>query len=106
MSKSISLKTTTNKDGIKIVIIGVGGGGTAVVNELIRTEALKNVKFATIDDAFSINSLAPHNLSIDKSKDIFCYYTVKKSRADALKHYDEIKELLTKFDKKNEIIYN
>lgn len=98
MKETVSLQQTTNKDGLKIVVVGLGHTGTLVVNHLISNEALKGVKFATIDRDTKL-SLAPHTVTIAKRRGIeFGQITPQIIEKHALKHYDDIKELLTKFD--------
>ena len=90
-----------NKDGVKIVVVGVGGGGSNMVENLLGSEIADKVKLVTINtDAQALNnSKIPHKLQIGEriTKGKGSGMKPEIGRAAALESYDEIKEMLTSF---------
>jgi len=97
---TITKKTTAN--GIKIAVIGVGGGGSNMVNHLLDSDIADKVKLAAINtDAQALeNSKVPNKLQIGKKvtdgKGAGMQPEVGKQAA--LESYDEIKEILVNFE--------
>ena len=88
-------------DGIKIVVIGVGGGGSNMVDSLVETDIATQVKLVSINtDAQALkNSSAPYKIQIGEKitggKGAGMKPEIGKEAA--LESYAEIKEVLTNF---------
>jgi len=89
-------------DGVKIVVVGVGGGGSNMVENLVNSDIADKVKLVSVNtDAQALkNSKVPHKLQIGKKITGGKGAGMKPEvgRAAALESYDEIKEILEKFD--------
>ena len=85
-------------DGVKIVVVGVGGGGSNMVDNLIDSAIADKVKLVTINtDAQALkNSRAPHKLQIGEKITDGKGAGMKPEvgKAAALENYDEIKKIL------------
>ena len=97
--------TVTEKigtDGVKIVVVGVGGGGSNMVDNLAESEIADKVKLVAVNtDAQALkHSKAPHKLQIGEKITGGKGSGMKPEvgKAAALESYDEIKEMLEKFD--------
>ena len=55
-------------DGVKIVVVGVGGGGSNMVDNLVDSDIADKVKLVAVNtDAQALkNSRVPHKLQIGK----------------------------------------
>jgi len=88
-------------DGVKIVVVGVGGGGGNMIDNLVGADIADKVKLVAVNtDAQALNnSKAPHKLQIGKKITGGKGAGMKPEigKAAALENYDEIKEMLTKF---------
>ena len=86
-------------DGVKIVVVGVGGGGSNMVDHLVNTHIADKVKLVSINtDAQALGkSNAPHKLQIGKkiTKGLGSGMKPEVGKAAALESYDEIKKILT-----------
>lgn len=93
-------KGLTTTSDIKIVVIGVGGGGSNMVDNLVGSDIEKNVKLVVVNtDAQALeNSKAPHKLQIGKkiTKGKGAGMKPEIGKQAALESYDEIKEILKK----------
>ena len=91
-------------DGVKIVVVGVGGGGSNMVDNLIDSAIADKVKLVSINtDAQALkNSRAPHKLQIGKKITDGKGAGMKPEigKKAALESYDEIKDMLMNFDEK------
>jgi len=89
-------------NGVKIVVIGVGGGGSNMVDNLVHSDIADKVKLVAINtDAQALkNSKVPHKLQIGKkaTDGKGAGMNPKVGKAAALESYDEIKEILQDFD--------
>lgn len=87
-------------DGIKIVVVGVGGGGSNMVNHLVDSAIADKVKLVSINtDAQALkNSKVPHKLEIGKGITDGKGAGMKPEigRKAALASYEEIKDILQK----------
>lgn len=92
----------TNEYGAKIVVIGVGGGGSNMIDHLIGSEIAKDVKLVSINtDVQALeNSKAPHKVQIGKklTKGLGAGMNPDVGRRSALEDYDDIKKVLMQFD--------
>jgi cell division protein FtsZ len=85
-------------NGVKIVVLGIGGGGSNMVENLVKSEIADKVKLAVINtDAQALEqSKVPHKLQIGKKitggKGAGMKPEVGKEAA--LEDYEEIKKLL------------
>lgn len=85
-------------DGIKIVVVGVGGGGSNMLDSLVDSPIADKVKLVVINtDAQALkNSRAPHKLQIGEKitdgKGAGMRPEVGKKAA--LESYEEIKKML------------
>ncbi|WP_457746910.1 cell division protein FtsZ [Sulfurimonas sp.] len=64
--KEFEVTERVGSDGIKIVVIGVGGGGSNMVESLIDSDLSNRVKLVAVntDAQALINSKIPHKLQI------------------------------------------
>lgn len=99
--KNFTVTESTNEYGAKIVVIGVGGGGSNMIEQLVNSDIAKNVKLVTINtDAQALDhSKAPHKVQIGKklTKGLGAGMNPDIGRRSALEDYDEIKKMLTTF---------
>ena len=96
----ITEKIATN--GIKIVVVGVGGGGSNMIDNLVKRDIAEQVKLVAINtDAQALdNSKVPNKLKIGEKLTNGKGAGMKPEigKKAALESYDEIKDLLSKFD--------
>ncbi len=89
-------------DGVKIVVIGIGGGGGNMVNNLVKSDIADKVKLVAINtDAQALkNSKVPNKLQIGSKITDGKGAGMKPEigKAAALESHDEIKDMLTKFE--------
>lgn len=95
----ITITESTNTDGAKIVVVGVGGAGSNMLQELIDTEIAEKIKLVAMNtDAQALEkSDAPHKLQIGKklTKGLGSGMKPEVGKASAIESYDQIKELLS-----------
>ena len=88
-------------DGIKIVVVGVGGGGGNMVDNLINSDIADKVKLVAVNtDAQALNnSKVPYKLQIgsDITDGKGAGMKPEIGKAAALESYDDIKDMLMKF---------
>lgn len=96
---NITEKIGTN--GVKIVVIGVGGGGSNMVEHLVGSDIADKVKLVSINtDAQALkNSNIPYKLQIGNKITAGKGAGMKSSvgRAAALENYSDIREMLMNF---------
>ena len=89
-------------DNVKIVVVGVGGGGSNMVNHLVDSDLADKVKLVALNtDAQALkNSKVPHKLQIGKKLTDGKGSGMKPEigKAAAQESYDEIKKMLERFD--------
>ena len=89
-------------DGVKIVVVGVGGGGGNMIKNLVDSGMADKVKLVAVNtDAQALkNSKVPYKLQIGKKITDGKGAGMKPEigKAAALESYDEIKEMLKKFN--------
>lgn len=99
--KDFEITEKINADGVKIVVVGVGGGGSNLVSSLLDSDIADKVKLVIINtDAQALaNSKVPHKLQIGSKITGGKGSGMKPEigKAAAMESYDEIKEMLTKF---------
>ena len=82
------------------MVIGVGGGGSNMVDNLVGSDIEKNVKLVVVNtDAQALeNSKSPHKLQIGKkaTKGKGAGMKPEIRKKAALENYTEIKEILKK----------
>lgn len=97
--ENITITESTNAHGAKIVVVGVGGAGTNMLQELIGTELEGKVQLVAINtDKQSLdNSKATHKIQIGKklTKGLGSGMKPEVGRASAVESYDEIKDFLS-----------
>lgn len=95
----ITITESTNAYGAKIVVVGVGGAGSNMLQELISTEIAEKIKLVAMNtDAQALEkSDAPYKLQIGKilTKGLGSGMKPEVGKASAIESYDEIKELLS-----------
>ena len=88
-------------DGVKIVVVGVGGGGSNMVENLLDTDIAEKVKLVSINtDAQALkNSKLPHKLQIGNNitHGKGAGMQPEIGRAAAIENYDDIKKMLMNF---------
>lgn len=93
---------TIGTDGVKIVVVGVGGAGSNMVESLVNSDIVDKVKLVAIntDKQALDNSKVPHKLQIGAKTTGGKGAGMKPEvgKASALESYDEIKEMLQGFD--------
>ena len=84
-------------NGVKIAVVGVGGGGCNMLDNLVDSEISNQVKLVAINtDAQSLKtSKVPNKLQIGKkiTKGKGAGMRPEIGRLSALENYDEIKEM-------------
>jgi len=99
--KEFEVTETIETDGVKIVVVGVGGGGSNMVENLVDSDIADKVKLVAINtDAQALNnSKVPHKLQIGaKITDGKCAGMKPEiGKAAAMESYDDIKDMLLKF---------
>lgn len=94
-----TITESTNANGAKIVVVGVGGAGSNMLQELIGTDIADKIKLVAMNtDAQALEkSDAPHKLQIGKklTKGLGSGMRPEVGKASALENYDEIKDLLS-----------
>jgi len=92
---------TVNGNGVKIVVIGVGGGGSNMVENLVDSNIADKVKLVAINtDVQALNnSKVPNKLQIgaDITDGKGAGMKPEIGKASAMESYDEIKDILSKF---------
>ena len=99
--KDFEITEKINADGVKIVVVGVGSGGNAVIDYLVDSDMSDKVKLVAmdIDQHMMNNSKAPYKLKIG-NKVQFGFRnprSASEGREAAIESYDDIKDMLTKF---------
>jgi len=91
----------TTADGVKIVVVGVGGGGSNMVENLLESDIADKVKLVSIntDKQALDNSNIPHKLQIGEKITGGKGAGMKPEvgKAAALESYNEIKDIISKF---------
>jgi len=87
-----------NKDGVKIVVVGVGGGGSNMVENLLDSDIADKVKLVSLntDKQALDNSNIPNKLQIGEKITDGKGAGMKPDvgKAAAMESYDEIKEMI------------
>ena len=91
----------TNESGVKIVVVGVGGGGCNMVENFVNSEMADKVKLVAIntDKQALDNSNIPNKLEIGKNITGGKGAGMKPEigRVAALENYQDIKDMLMKY---------
>lgn len=100
--KDFSVTEHVATDGVKIVVVGVGGGGCNMVDNLVDSDIADKIKLVAINtDAQALkNSRVPHKLQIGKkiTNGKGAGMNPEVGRASAIENYDDIKDMLMKFN--------
>lgn len=98
--EKITITESINPNGAKIVVVGVGGAGSNMLQELIGTEIADKIKLVAMNtDAQALEkSDAPYKLQIGTklTKGLGSGMRPEVGKASALESYDEIKALLSR----------
>jgi len=96
---TVTEQTTT--DDVKIVVIGVGGGGSNMVEHLLESDIADKVKLVSVntDRQALDNSNIPNKLQIGEKITGGKGAGMKPEvgKAAAMENYNEIKDMLLKF---------
>ena len=94
--KEFEVTEKIGTDGVKIVVVGVGGGGSNMVDHLVDRDIADKVKLVVVNtDAQALkNSKVPHKLQRGEK--------ITDGKAAALESYDDIKEMLEDFSELKE----
>lgn len=97
--EDIVITQSTNANGAKIVVIGVGGAGSNMLQELIGTEIADEIQLVAINtDAQALEkSNVPHKLQIGEklTRGLGSGMKPEVGKASALESYEDIKALLS-----------
>ena len=100
--KDFEVTEKIGTDGVKIVVVGVGGGGSNMIDSLADGDISDKVKLVAVNtDAQALkNSKAPHKLQIGAKITDGKGAGMKPEvgKAAALESYDDIKDMLKKFN--------
>jgi len=104
--KDFEVTEKVGTDGVKIVVVGVGGGGSNMVDHLVDSDIADKVKLVVVNtDAQALkNSQVPHKLQIGEKITGGKGAGMKPEvgKAVALESYDDIKEMLKDFSELKE----
>ncbi|MEA3523496.1 MAG: cell division protein FtsZ [Campylobacterota bacterium] len=96
--ENFTITESMTSKGVKIVVIGVGGGGGNMINELANSDIAKEVKLiAANTDAQALEVCnAPHKIQIGPitTRGLGAGMDPEVGKAAALESYDEIKKAL------------
>lgn len=102
--KDFQVTEKIDAQNVKIVVVGVGGGGGNMVDNLVNSAIADKVKLVAINtDAQALqNSKVPHKLQIGKKTTDGKGAGMKPDigKAAAFESYEEIKDMLVNFNKK------
>ena len=105
--KDFKITENIGTNGVKIVVVGVGGGGSNMVDNLVDSNIGDKVKLVAINtDAQALEtSNVPNKLQIGKKITDGKGSGMKPEvgRAAAFESYDEIKDMLTDFGEEEKI---
>lgn len=96
--KDFTVTEKMTNDGVKIVVVGVGGGGSNMVQNLLDSDIADKVKLVSVNtDAQALDkSKVPHKLQIgvNTTDGKGAGMKLEVGKAAALESYDEIKKML------------
>jgi len=99
--KDFNITEKIGTDGVKIVVIGVGGGGSNMVSNLVDSNIADKVKLVVLNTDIQAlkNSKVPHKLQIGKeiTDGKGAGMNPEIGKAAALENYDDIKDMIMKF---------
>lgn len=98
MKEQFTIIENTNIQGAKIVVIGVGGGGQNMLDQLVNSDVADKIKLiaANADAQALENSKADHKIQLgpETTKGLGCGMKPEVGKAAALESYEEIKQAL------------
>jgi cell division protein FtsZ len=98
MQDNFTVTEHTDAKGAKIVVIGVGGGGQNMVEELTKSDIADKVKLVAANaDAQALKkSNAPHKIQLgpETTKGLGCGMKPEVGKAAAMESIEEIKKVL------------
>ena len=93
-----TITEATSSSGAKIVVIGVGGGGQNMLEEILRSEVADKVKLvaANADTQALEKSNAPHKIQLgpNTTKGLGCGMKPEVGKAAALESFEEIQKAI------------
>jgi len=96
--ENFTVTEKTTSEGVKIVVVGVGGGGSNMIENLLGSDISDKVKLVAIntDKQALDNSNIPYKLQIGKeiTGGKGAGMNPEIGKASALENYNEIKEIL------------
>jgi len=96
--ENFTITTNVNTSGAKIVVIGIGGAGQNMIEELTKTSVLEHIKLVAANaDAQALKSSnAPYKIQLGPktTKGLGCGMKPEVGKASALESYNEIKQVL------------
>ena len=96
--EAFTIEEHTNANGVKIVVVGVGGGGCNMVDSLAENEIADHVKLVAVntDKQALDKSHVPNKLQIGENitRGKGSGMNPDIGKASALENYDQIKEML------------
>jgi len=97
--EEIKITETSNAHGAKIVVIGVGGGGGNMIDELAKSDIAENIKLVAVNtDAQALDkSNAPHKVQLGPKtcKGLGAGADPKVGKAAAEESAEEIRKVFT-----------
>lgn len=98
MKEKFTVTEHKNEHGAKIVVVGVGGGGQNMLDELTKSEVADKVKLVAANaDAQALEtSKAPHKIQLgpETTKGLGCGMKPEVGKAAALESEEEIRKAL------------
>lgn len=98
MDENFTITESTNAHGAKIVVIGVGGAGQNMLDELTKSEIADKVKLVAANaDAQALeNSNAPHKIQLgpETTRGLGCGMKPEVGKAAAIESSEEIKKVI------------
>ncbi len=98
MQDNFTVTETTNAHGVKIAVIGVGGAGQNMLNELIQSDIANEVKLVAANaDAQALEqSNAPYKIQLGPktTRGLGCGMKPEIGKAAALESEEEIRQVL------------
>ena len=97
--EEFTITESSNAQGAKIVVIGVGGGGQNMIEELTKSNVSDKVKLVAANaDAQALEkSHAPHKIQLGPktTKGLGCGMKPEVGKAAAIESEDEIRKVLS-----------
>ena len=96
--EEFTITKSVNKQGVKIVVIGVGGGGQNMLDTILKSPVSDHVKIVAVNSDIQAldKSKAPYKVQIGPklTNGLGCGMDPEVGRQSALESLDEIREVL------------